>query len=371
MSKTIIRYANSQNVEFIKALRTNVNDYFIKNNISKYANTAMKVKTAFMLLLYSLPLVAMISGLVQTTWLMYLMWFVMALGMSGIGLAVMHDANHGAYSKNKNVNNFFGWVLNLVGGYHVNWKIQHNVLHHSFTNVDGHDEDIKKPVMRFSPNQENKKVFKYQAYYAPLFYGLLTIYWLLAKDIVQVINYHKRNLLKTQKKSLGQAIAEIVLYKVGYVLITLVLPIVVLNVPTVHVVLGFLMMHFISGLILALIFQCAHVLEETEFFTDENNGSMENNWAIHQLKTTANFATKSKLTTWVMGGLNHQIEHHLFPHICHIHYSSISKIVERTAKDFNIPYHKHPTFYHALKSHFTFLNALGRGTEADLIAKTA
>jgi linoleoyl-CoA desaturase len=101
MSKTIIRYANSQNVEFIKALRTNVNDYFIKNNISKYANTAMKVKTAFMLLLYSLPLVAMISGLVQTTWLMYLMWFIMALGMSGIGLAVMHDANHGAYSKNK------------------------------------------------------------------------------------------------------------------------------------------------------------------------------------------------------------------------------------------------------------------------------
>jgi linoleoyl-CoA desaturase len=133
---------------------------------------------------------------------------------------------------------------------------------------------------------------------------------------------------------------------------------------------GFLLMQFISGLILALIFQPAHVIEETAFFTPDENGSVENNWAIHQLKTTANFANKSGWFSWYVGGLNFQIEHHLFPNICHIHYKKISKIVEQTAKDFNIPYYQHRTFYDALKSHFTLLHELGTGAYDRKIANS-
>jgi linoleoyl-CoA desaturase len=360
MNKTTIKFNNTSNIEFINTLRSDVNKYFVDNKISRYGNLDLYIKTAFMIAVYFVPLVLMISGAITTVPLMFLMWFIMSLGMAGIGLTVMHDANHGSYSKNKKVNAAFGFILNFLGGYHINWKIQHNVLHHSFTNIDGHDEDISKPVMRFSPNQKHKPAYKYQAYYAPLFYGLLTIYWLWAKDIVQLITYNKRNLLKAQKKSFKRALIEIVFHKIWYIGLTLVLPIVMLNISWGYVVLGFVMMQFISGLILALIFQSAHVLEETKFFEEGETGSMENNWAIHQLLTTANFSNQNKVLTWLIGGLNFQIEHHLFPTICHVHYPKIAGIVRETAESYGIPYNEHKTYYKALKSHFSLLNDLGR-----------
>ena len=120
-------------------------------------------------------------------------------------------------------------------------------------------------------------------------------------------------------------------------------------------------MHLICGLILALIFQPAHVIEETNFFRMAEDGSLENNWAIHQMRTTANFANKSTFFSWFVGGLNFQIEHHLFPNICHVHYKKISKIVQQTAEEFNVPYYQHETFLGAVRSHFSLLNALGTG----------
>ncbi len=360
MKNSVVRFNNASNVEFIKALRTNVNQYFVNNNISKYGNLNMALKTSFMILLYFTPLIVLLSGTVESIGINYLLWFLMSLGMSGIGLSVMHDANHGAYSKNKHINSAMGFIVNFLGAYHINWKIQHNVLHHSFTNIDGFDEDIDVPVMRFSPNQEHKRAFKFQAFYAPLFYGLLTIFWVIGKDVDQLIRYNKRKLLKSQKKTFARALTEIVIYKTLYIILTLVLPILVLNIPTIHVVFGFLLMHFICGLILALIFQAAHVLEETDFYEPDSKGSVDNNWAIHQLRTTANFANGGRVFSWLIGGLNFQIEHHLFPHVCHVHYNTISKIVESTAKTYNIPYHKHKTFIGALKSHFSLLNRLGK-----------
>lgn len=361
MSKQIVRFNNRNNTEFITALRQNVNTYFKENNISKFGNWSMYLKTAFMVSLYFIPLILMLSGYITSTPAMYAMWFIMSLGMAGIGLSVMHDANHGAYSSHKNINSFFGWIVNFLGAYHINWKVQHNVLHHSFTNIEGHDEDITKPVMRFSPKQPYKKAFRFQALYAPIFYGLLTIYWLVAKDIDQVVRYGKRNLLKGQNRTTRNAVLEILTYKVVYIILTIVLPIMILDIHWGQVAAGFLMMQFLSGLILALIFQAAHVLEETHFYDPEETGtSMENNWAIHQLKTTSNFSTDNRLFTWLVGGLNHQVEHHLFPFICHVHYPKISKIVEKTAKEYGIPYLKHATFFGALKSHFSLLHNLGK-----------
>ena len=141
---------------FFNELRKRVNKHFKENNISKHANFNMKFKTVFMLCLYFVPLILMITGVVSSLWPVMLMWVLMGFGMSGIGLAIMHDANHGSYSKSQKVNNALGYLLNIIGGYHVNWKIQHNVLHHSFTNVERFDGDIKNGLIRFSPNQERK-----------------------------------------------------------------------------------------------------------------------------------------------------------------------------------------------------------------------
>lgn len=361
MSIQAIKFNRKDRPEFVRELRKRVNQYFKENNISKYANWNMRVKTAFMVALYFTPLILMLTGVVTNLWMIMLMWVLMGIGMSGIGLSVMHDANHGAYSRNKHVNNALGFLMNFLGGYHVNWRIQHNVLHHSFTNVDGHDEDIENAVMRLSPHQEHKPIHKLQIVYAPFFYGIMTIYWLVGKDFDGVIRYHKKDLLKAEGKTFAGALTEVIVHKLWYLALTLVLPMMILPIAWWQTLLGFLLMHFICGLFLALIFQPAHVIEETEFLDADETGSMENSWAIHQLRTTANFANSSRIFSWFVGGLNYQIEHHLFPNICHVHYRKISKIVKETAQEFGLPYHQHKTFYHAVRSHFRLLYQLGMG----------
>lgn len=362
MTHPPVRFNAQDRPEFFKVLRKRVNDHFKDKNISRHANIHMKIKTAFMIGLYFIPFILLVTGVIQSLPLMFGMWILMGLGMSGIGLSIMHDANHGSYSKNKYVNNALGYLVNFLGAYHVNWKIQHNVLHHSFTNVHGHDEDIaKEGIMRFSPDQERREFFKYQVFYAPLLYGIMTIYWFLGKDFMQLYRYHKRNLLASQGLNLKTGMAELVFNKTWYIGLFLVLPLVVLPFVWWQILLGFLLMHFICGLFLALIFQPAHVINETQFYVPAADGSVENNWAVHQLLTTANFANNSGWFSWFVGGLNFQIEHHLFPHICHIHYRSISGIVKATAEEYKIPYHQHRTFVGALRSHFSLLHSLGTG----------
>lgn len=320
----------------------------------------MKFKTGFMLCLYFTPLIIMYTGLITSTWLMLLMWVVIAFGMTGLGLAVTHDANHNAYSKNQKVNRILGSLLNVIGGYHINWKVQHNMLHHSFTNVHEFDEDISNPVLRFSPKQERKSRHRFQVFYAPFLYCLMSIYWLVTRDFLLVRRYGKQGFLSKQGITETKAFWGIVLNKAGYFVAIILLPILLMSVPWWHVLLGFILMQFLAGLMLTLIFQTAHVVEDTDFFEADAEGSVENHWAIHQMKTTANYAPNSKLFSWFIGGLNFQIEHHLFPNICHVHYKRISKIVKETAQEFKVPYHEFPTFWGAIRSHFTFLNQLGR-----------
>lgn len=370
MHKNTVKFNKQDQPEFVGVLRKRVNEYFKTNNISKYANNSMRVKTAFMLLLYFIPLVFLLSGLVSSYATIFGLFTIMGFGMAGIGLCVMHDANHGVYSKDNKVNKFFGFTANFIGAYHINWKIQHNVLHHSFTNIDEYDEDIdKKGIIRFSPHQKHKKVFKLQAYYAPILYGLMTFYWLMAKDIDQLIRYNKRGLLKGQGLTFRQGMAKMLFNKTWYIGLTLLAPIMITGVIWWQVLLAFLFMQFLSGLILALVFQPAHVITETDFFKVDENGSVENNFAVHQMRTTSNFANSSRWFTWIVGGLNHQIEHHLFPNICHIHYHKIAPIVKQTAEEFGIPYHHHKSFGVALKSHFSLLNQLGTGSYDKKMAK--
>ena len=127
---------------------------------------------------------------------------------------------------------------------------------------------------------------------------------------------------------------------------------------------GFLVLHFAQGLTMGLVFQLAHVVEGTSFPVPNKSGKMEEAWAEHQMRTTANFATHNKLSAFFLGELNRQIEHHLFPKVCHIHYGEISVIVKITALEFNLPYNENKTFLSALRSHFIILKKFAK--EADV-----
>jgi linoleoyl-CoA desaturase len=362
MNENILRF-NTANKQFYLTAKKRVDEYFRTNGISKFGNYKMVIKSIFMFLIYLTPYFLLLSNYFTNGYVQLGLAILMGVGMSGIGLSVMHDANHGSYSKNNTINKIMSLSITLIGGSSINWQLQHNNLHHTFTNIDGHDEDIAPlGFLRFSPHAEYKKVHKFQFLYAWFFYGLMTLMWALTKDFAQLKRYNKMDLLKVKHTTYAIELRKLILAKVLYLAGALALPMMVMNVAWWEVVLGFCAMHFTCGLILALIFQPAHVVEMTEFPTPkEGTNTMEDDWAIHQLKTTANFAPKSFLFSWFVGGLNFQIEHHLFPNICHVHYKKIAPIIKQTAQEFNLPYYSEPTFLSAIISHGKLLYQLGQG----------
>lgn len=355
-----MKFINKDKSEFFVTLKKRVDEYFTSNNISKHANTLMIMKTVVMIVMYFLPLVFLFTG-IATGISFWLCWIISGLGIAGIGMSVMHDANHGSYSSNATVNNLIGHLVDLIGGDAGNWKIQHNVLHHAYTNVQGFDEDIDdKAILRFSPHGKHKPIHKYQVFYALFFYSIMTFYWATAKDYIQLFRYKKLGLIKEAGSSFLGKLAGITLVKVVYFTYMLVLPIVILGLPWAGVVLGFIVMHLVAGLVLSIVFQVAHVIEEAQFPLPDSHGNIENDWAIHQLQTTADFSAGNKLLTFYVGGLNYQVIHHLFPRVCHVHYPALAPIVEKTAQEFGLKYMYFPTFGQAIRSHLRLINTLGK-----------
>lgn len=358
MQKTSVRFVDPTKSPFHKVLQKRVNQYFKEKGISRYGNGKMITKTIILAISYLGPL-ALIYFVPMAWPISMLLWALMGFGKAGIGMSVMHDANHGSYSQKKWVNKLMGASLNLAGASILNWKLQHNVLHHTYTNVSGMDDDIEDNfLLRFSPYTKSRWYHKAQQFYAFFFYGLTTLYWVTAKDFVQLAQYTKNKVNKQTKKENRIALLKIILVKVSYFIFFIGLPVFVFNLPFTQVLIGFLLMHFIAGITLATVFQLAHSIEETHHPLPNEDGIIEDNWAMHQIKTTANFARNSKFLTWYLGGLNYQIEHHLFPNICHVHYPDIAPIVKKTAEEFQLRYLEHKTFVRALGSHFKLMKKI-------------
>ncbi len=368
---TTLRFART-NPDFFGTLNRRVNHYFKANNISKHGNSEMVLKSIFMFALYFSPYIAaLLSGIIESYWMCLAMYAIMGLGKAGIGLSVMHDANHGAYSDKPWVNTLMSISLNVVGGNSFNWKIQHNVLHHTYTNVHEVDEDISpRGALRLCPESEWKPIHRFQHIYAWVLYGLLTFVWIVAKDYVRLIRYKRDGLVEKQKANYAKEWALLLLTKIIYFSYIIVIPIVFLPFGIWQILLGFFVMHYVSGFILATIFQPAHVIDGTEYPLPDDDGELENNWAIHQLRTTTNFAQKSKLFSWYVGGLNYQVEHHLFPTVCHVHYRKIAEIVKSTAEEFGLPYKAYETFGDALAAHGRQLRELGEKPMESVLEKS-
>ncbi|MCK5704890.1 MAG: acyl-CoA desaturase [Cyclobacteriaceae bacterium] len=350
----------SNNRDFSATLNKRVNEYFKINNVNRHANREMIIKTIFMYALYVIPYGLIVSEVVTGILWLILLVVIMSFGVAGIGLSVMHDANHGAYSKKSWINTVFGYSLNLVGANAFNWKMQHNVMHHTFTNIHEEDEDISpRGVLRLSPHSSWKKIHKYQFIYAWFLYGLMTIVWVILKDFMRIVKYHKNGLAKKHKANIRSEWIILIATKLVYIGYIFIVPLMFTSMLWWQILIGIILMHYIAGFILAIVFQPAHVIEGTEYPLPDEKNMLENNWAVHQLHTTTNFGNKSRWFSWYVGGLNYQIEHHLFPNICHVHYRKISAIVKSTAIEFGLPYKSARTFVGALFSHLRLLRQLG------------
>jgi linoleoyl-CoA desaturase len=346
---------NNKNKVFFNALKSEVDAYFERNGLKKTGNWKLYLKT-MILIPSAVGIYSVLMFVNMPALLSVLLWFVFGLNMAAIGFNIMHDACHGSFSTKGWVNYVFGPTNNFLGGNAFLWKLKHNIIHHTYTNIDGVDDDINNmPFLRQCSSQPLKPMHKFQSAYMFLLYGFTSLFMFF----MDYIKYFSKKVYTTPLKTMD--FSEHLMFWVGkifFIIFYIVLPIGLIGWKWWLV--GFLISQFTLGLTLAIVFQLAHVVEHAEFdAAGVDPVKIENEWAIHQVKTTANFAFSNKLVTWFVGGLNYQIEHHLFPRISHIHYPAISKIVKETCEKFELNYIYFPTTRSAIASHVRFMHTMG------------
>lgn len=358
MSSVKLHFVDAVHHDFHNILKSRVDSYFSEKNISSKANGFMVFKTVFYLSSLIVSYVLLLFGNLCAP-LNFLLFSVIGLFTAFIGVNICHDAIHGAYSKYKFINKLMSVIFNLVGASDYVWNIMHNIIHHTYTNIQGYDDDVETvPILRMTPHQKHKKIMRFQHYYAFFIYGLATFQWVFIKDYKKF--FQKKIGNYDNKKHPKKEYFFLFFYKFIYYILFIVLPLIFIGMSWWQIILGFLLLHFVEGITLSLIFSLAHMVDGPGFPIPDENGIVAENWAIHQLKTTSDFCRKNDFVSFLCGGLNFQIEHHLFPKVCHVHYKALSEIVKKTAEEYGIPYLEQMHFFNALKSHVNFLKKLGR-----------
>lgn len=349
---------NNSNPEFFNTLKSRVNSYFEDKSIKETGNYKLYTKTIILSTVLVLSYVWMVFFTPESNWLSILICAVMGVNVAAIGFNVMHDGAHGSYSSKEWVNKFMGFSLNILGGNVYLWSQKHNINHHSYTNVEGLDDDIDiKPFIRVHSTQKKYWFHRFQHYYSLLLYGTTYLFWVFMNDFNKYFTGKIALHTKMRKMDVPEHV-NFWVSKVLYVFFFILLPFYCVGV--IETIVGYLVMAGVAGIVISIVFQLAHVVEEAEFITPTSDTmKIETEWAKHQINTTVNFATKSKSMSWLLGGLNFQVEHHLFPRISHVHYPAINKIVKQTCEEFGIMYKEFPTVMSAIRSHLLHLRAAG------------
>jgi linoleoyl-CoA desaturase len=338
-------------------LKKNVNQYFHQKKISSTGNYKLYVKAGILLFSYIFIYI-------------HLMFFTppalpaiaecILLGVltAFIGFNLMHDGAHGSFSKYPWLNKLAASSLDFLGASSFMWNIKHNVIHHAYTNIDGVDDDINaRPFLRLCSTQKRYKIHRYQHIYFWFLYCFLYLFWIFFTDYRKYFSHKIGDIPLPKLKARDHVFFW--LSKLLYIPLYIVLPVYFCGfIPWLT---GFLIYAGVAGFLLSIVFQLAHTVDKTSFAIPiQPFNKIEDEWAVHQLKSTANFSTKNKFITWVVGGLNFQIEHHLFPKISHIHYPVICNIVRQTCREAGLPYIEHDKILAAIESHISHLRKLGR-----------
>ncbi len=352
------KFLKDKDKEFSATLRKRVNTYFQENNIQRNANSRMVIKSITVLLWYLIPYLIIIFSGITSIPILFALWVIMGVAKTVMGTTIMHDSIHYSYSKKKSINALMSFSGAMIGVDRLIWKIQHNVLHHTYPNVEDADEDIlPRIVFRFSKHQPRKWIHRFQHIYAPIFYCIPLLEWITTKDFLLAFEYKKRGLIAANV--FWKEFAGIVFRKALYYALILIPPFYLVDISAGMTLAMIIVSHCVAGNMIAIIFQTAHVVPENKFIKEESE-TINQSWVAHQLYTTSNYGMDSKILTWLLGGLNFQVEHHLFPDICHVHYPKIAKIVQQTTKEYGLPYHYQKSFGTAIANHFRMLKELGQ-----------
>ncbi len=338
-------------------LKKRVQAYFDERGIQSTGTPRLFTKAIIMVIAF----IALYIQLLVWTPVWYLgvfESFILGGLVAAIGFNVMHDGSHGSFSTNKWINRVAASSISMLGANHFMWNMKHNMIHHSFTNIDGVDDDIEIGIlMRMAPTQKRLKMHKFQQYYFWFLYMLLYLFWIFFTDYKKYFSKKIGN-VPLKKMTLVDHF-EFWGVKLYHIAFFIVIPI--YAVGWLAWLVGFCVMSVVAGFVLSIVFQLAHTVEQTAFpIADIESHKLPDEFAAHQIKTTANFATRNKLVSWLVGGLNFQIEHHLFPKVSHVHYPAISKIVRKICAEYQLKYIEYPTMRRAVVAHVRFLRSMGR-----------
>lgn len=342
---------------FHTELKTRINNYFEEVGKSTTGNYQLFIKAVILMIGFVFIYIHLVFFTPNAFWAI-LESILLGGVVAAIGFNVMHDGAHGSFSKYKIINSLAAFSLNILGGNSFMWNMKHNVIHHAYTNVDGIDDDINiQPWMRMSATQKKYRMHKYQHIYFWLLYSLLYVLWIFVLDYQKYFK-SKVGSMQLKKMTLNDHLVFWG-FKLFHAFVFVGLPIYMVGFTSWLI--SFLVFTLVAGLVLSLVFQLAHTVEHTSFpVPNETTGKLDDEWAVHQIKTTANFATRNRVVSWLVGGLNFQIEHHLFPKISHIHYPAISKIIRQACVEYGINYIEYPRVRYAVASHIAFLREMGR-----------
>lgn len=347
---------SSRGNTFYGELRARINTYFAEAGKSATGNFQLYFKAVVLVTAFVAAYVHLVFA-TPAAWLAVIECLALGGLTSAIGFNVMHDGAHGSFSRKEWVNKLAGLSLNILGANVFMWNTKHNVIHHTYTNIDTIDDDIDaRPFLRLCTSQPHHKIHKYQHIYGWAAYSLLYLYWVFYTDYEKYFTKRVGS-VPLMKMKLRDHVSFWA-FKLLHALLFIALPVYMVGFGTWLV--GFSIMGLFAGLVLTVVFQLAHTVEHTHFPVPDAGNKMEDEWAIHQIKTTANFATQNKLITWLVGGLNFQIEHHLFPKVSHIHYPAISKIIRNVCEEYGINYLEYPRLRLAIGSHWAYLRQMGR-----------
>ncbi len=344
---------------FHRELTRQVNAYFASTGRSRGANTAMVVKTITLLTWFAATYVLLVF-VVSSVWAVVALCASLVLATAGIGFSVQHDANHGAYTKSALANRLLGFTLDMLGACSFIWRVKHNIAHHTYTNVDGSDDDMSVGVLaRLAPEQRHFAAHKLQHLYLWPLYGFLLLKWHFTYDFK---NLARGRVAGTRfKRPRGWDLVEVVLGKLAFFGLAFIIP--AITHPLWTVVACYFAISFATSVMLAVVFQLAHCVEEAGFASADSNGRLPLGWAEHQVASTVDFAPRNRVLTWYVGGLNYQVEHHLFPRICHVHYPALSVIVKNVCRERGVRFNEHSTLRGAIASHWRWLRRMGEAPE--------
>ncbi len=294
----------------------------------------------------------------------------MGFALAGLGFNVMHDGCHSSFSESREVNRWMGAVLDFLGGSSYVWKVKHNVMHHTYPNIVGSDDDVEVGgLARLAPEQPRRRFHGLQQFYMWVLYGFISMKWHWWDDFVQVgqgrIGEH------AFPRPKGQELWQFIVGRLVFVAWAMVVPVLVIGFWPALVL--YVVSQFSLGVTLAVVFQLAHCVEEAEFPAVAGvTEPVEMDYAELQLATTVDFARGNPLVTWYLGGLNYQVIHHLFPRVSHVHYAYIAPIVAEVCAEHGVKYRTQPTMWGALKSHARWLRRMGAPvTEPAQVASAA